>query len=123
MFLSAVLLDFESNYTAASLRFCNDQDAIDGSVKFGFVTRKIKCVRDDLLSKTDADLMNQLFSNTFSTGANDNAGISLGMIGPCEIGFKSVAFDTAGGLPYTFATPLIKPSGGPLIEQPTGNLD
>ena len=45
------------------------------------------------------------------------------MIGPCEIGFKSVAFDTAGGLGFTFATPLINPSGGPLIEQPTGNQD
>jgi len=73
------------------LRFCNDDDVIDGSVKFGFVTK-----------------------------ANNGAGMDFGYIGPCAVSFEGLAFDSAGGLPFVFGTPLLNPNGGERIARPNG---
>lgn len=73
------------------LRFCNDEDIIDGSVQFGFVTE-----------------------------GNGGQGITFGKIGPCDVSFKGLAYDTAGQLPFTFHAPLINPMGGPAITHPRG---
>jgi len=73
------------------IRFCNDEDERDGSVKFGFVT-----------------------------AANNGDGINFGMIGPVKVSFSGLAFDTAGGLPFTFHSPLINPRGGSMIESSRG---
>ena len=48
--------------------------------------------------------------NMYSLDAKNGRGIEFpAPTGPCLVSFKALAFDTAGGLPFTFHAPLINP--------------
>ena len=89
------------------VRFCNDEDVMDGSVKFGFVTSKTACFITVMEGWLDKPTM--FFINVYSSGANNGAGIEFGYIGPCAVSFKGLAFDSAGGLPFQFHSHLLNP--------------
>ena len=36
--------------------------------------------------------------------------MDFGYIGPCAVSFEGLAFDSAGGLPFVFGTPLLNPN-------------
>ena len=104
-----------------SLRPCNDDDAIDGSVKFGFTTGKLWAAyfTRDCISISAQQTNHVSRSYLCSLDANEGRGLDFD-IGSSRVSFNGLAFDSAGGFPFTFRSPLMNPAGGERITSPAG---